>query len=75
MTEKLYDQDAYLKQFQAVVMEARPAKSGYEIRLDRTAFYPEGGGQQGDTGFLRQKITDRQIPVPDYLKQKKITAR
>lgn len=52
MTEKLFYDDAYLKAFSAVVTESVPGKKGWEICLDRTAFYPEGGGQPGDTGFL-----------------------
>ncbi|MBQ5952129.1 MAG: alanyl-tRNA editing protein [Lachnospiraceae bacterium] len=52
MTEKLYEQDAYLREFFATVLEAREGKKGPEVRLDRTAFYPEGGGQPFDTGCL-----------------------
>lgn len=52
MTEKLYYQDPYQKQFCAVVTGCEPCKEGYLITLDRTAFYPEGGGQPGDSGCL-----------------------
>ncbi len=52
MTVKLYEQDAYLREFEAVVTACSPRKDGYAICLDRTAFYPEGGGQPGDTGIL-----------------------
>lgn len=51
-TEKLYYQDAYLRTFSAVVMDCQPASDGWRVVLDRTAFYPEGGGQPGDTGTL-----------------------
>ncbi len=51
-TEKLYYQDAYLRTFSAVVMDCQPASDGWRVVLDRTAFYPEGGGQPGDTGAL-----------------------
>ena len=50
MTEKLYQDDAYLRQFSARVLQAE----GEEILLDRTAFYPGGGGQPSDRGFLRR---------------------
>jgi misacylated tRNA(Ala) deacylase len=47
-TELLYLRDAYLREFTATVTEAR----GNDIALDRTAFYPTGGGQPHDTGSL-----------------------
>ena len=52
MTEKLYETDAYLRAFTATVRSCAPAKDGYAVVLDRTAFYPEGGGQPGDRGTL-----------------------
>ncbi len=52
MTEKLYYQDAYMKSFSAKVLDCRQGKKGWEMVLDRTAFYPEGGGQPGDSGCL-----------------------
>ena len=51
-TEKLYERDAYLRSFTATVQSCVPAKSGFAVTLDRTAFYPEGGGQPGDSGTL-----------------------
>ncbi|MDO5337928.1 MAG: alanyl-tRNA editing protein [Eubacteriales bacterium] len=51
-TEKLYYKDAYLKEFTAHVLECRKDKRGYAVLLDRTVFYPEGGGQPADRGTL-----------------------
>ena len=48
MTEALYHSDAYLKEFDAVVT----AVEGHAVALDRTAFYPGGGGQPNDQGTL-----------------------
>ncbi len=52
MTEKLYDQDAYLHEFTAVVESCETVKNGFAAELDRTAFFPEGGGQAADTGWI-----------------------
>ena len=49
MTEAIYHDDAYVKGFEARVLEA----SGEGVRLDRTAFFPGGGGQPADTGTLQ----------------------
>jgi len=48
MTERLYQHDAYLKTFSGVVLQAR--EDG--VVLDRTAFFPTGGGVLGDEGTL-----------------------
>ena len=52
MTEKLYEQDAFLVKFEANVLSCVKSKKGFDVILDRTAFYPEGGGQPYDTGRL-----------------------
>ena len=52
MSEKLYYLDSHLFEFEARVLSAREEKRGWEIVLDRTAFFPEGGGQLADTGFI-----------------------
>ena len=52
MTEKLYYLDSHLFEFEATVLAAREEKCGWEIVLDRTAFFPEGGGQPADTGMI-----------------------
>ena len=51
-TEKLYYADPYETTFTATVLGCEAAKGGYLVTLDRTAFYPEGGGQPADHGTL-----------------------
>jgi misacylated tRNA(Ala) deacylase len=48
MTEQLYQTDSYLKEFEATVT----ATDGQAVALDRSAFYPAGGGQPNDEGTL-----------------------
>jgi len=50
MTELLYQIDSYLKEFSAQVVGHVPEQNG--VLLDRTAFYPGGGGQPNDAGQL-----------------------
>ena len=55
MTDKLYYKDGYLRSIEATVTAVRDCG----IILDRTIFYPEGGGQPGDRGtFGRYQIAD-----------------
>ena len=51
-TEKLYYSDPFLQTFTARVLSCEEAKDGWRVALDRTAFYPEGGGQPADHGLL-----------------------
>ena len=51
-TEKLFYADPFLTEFDARVLACEAVKDGFAVVLDRTAFYPEGGGQPYDTGVL-----------------------
>jgi misacylated tRNA(Ala) deacylase len=63
MTEEIFRTDAYARSCDATVVAAGPDG----IVLDRTVFYPEGGGQPGDTGVLR--LADgREIAITDTRK-------
>lgn len=63
MTQLLFRDDAYATEFEAEVLAATPGR----VVLDRTLFYPEGGGQPGDVGVLR--LPDgREIQVIDTRK-------
>ncbi|MBR6514066.1 MAG: hypothetical protein IKT46_04440 [Clostridia bacterium] len=58
MTEKLYENNSYIKEFTAKVISSDERGTV----LDKTAFFPEGGGQYGDTGYISGiRVTDTQI--------------
>lgn len=59
MTEKLFYENSYIQRFEAEVLACEKQEGSYEIVLDKTAFFPEGGGQSADRGFLNG------IPVSD----------
>lgn len=58
-TERLYYNDSHMSEFTATVRSCEPGKKGFRVVLDRTAFFPEGGGQFGDIGWLNGiEVTD-----------------
>ncbi len=58
---RLFDADAYLTAFDAVVTAVAEDADGCRVTLDRTAFFPEGGGQLSDVGTLDgYEVTDVQ---------------
>jgi alanyl-tRNA synthetase len=65
-TERLYLDDPYLRQFEATVI-ARAERGGHPaVALDRSAFYPEGGGQPADHGRL-SGVAVRDVQTEDGL--------
>ena len=59
MTEKLYDLNGGLREFTARVLSCVPRDGAWAVELDRTAFFPLGGGQEGDRGTLDDaNVTD-----------------
>ncbi|WP_435063526.1 alanine--tRNA ligase [Halobaculum sp. EA56] len=65
-TERLYYEDQERTEFEAVVLDVFERADGYDVVLDQTMFYPEGGGQPADRGTLSTEdttveVTDVQI--------------
>lgn len=74
-TEKLYYQDSHMRQFTGTVLfcEWDDKKDCYGVVLDRTAFFPEGGGQYADSGVLAgaavEDVKERDGLVIHYRKE------
>ena len=67
MTERLFD-NGELFEFEATVLSCEQGKKCYEVTLDRSAFFPEGGGQSGDVGTLGGvKVLDTQEKNNDVI--------
>lgn len=61
-TIKLYENDSYIKDFSASVVSCDKTDGGFLVVLDKTAFFPEGGGQDADKGEINGiEVLDVQI--------------
>lgn len=75
MTEKLYYEDSHLSRFHAQVLECEwdEKKKCFGVVLDRTAFFPEGGGQYADPGTLNgiavEDVKEKGDRIFHYVKQ------
>lgn len=68
MTVRLYDTDAYLKEFTATVESCVKCENGFKVILNKTAFFPEEGGQYSDRGTLgNSDVFDVQIENGDIV--------
>jgi misacylated tRNA(Ala) deacylase len=65
MTEEIFREDAYARSCEAVVTGV----DGRGVRLDRTVFYPTGGGQPGDSGLLR-RADGTTVAISDTVKDR-----
>lgn len=63
MTEKLYYQDAYISDFTAEILEIVSIDDRKAIVLDKTAFFPEGGGQASDEGFIENTFVSHVLEI------------
>ena len=64
-TVRLYDADSHMRTFTATVADCRPAGEGWQVALDQTCFFPEGGGQPGDRGTLTPLDGGEPLAVSD----------
>ncbi len=72
-TERLFYKDSFLKTCTAVVLDCKSCENWFEIRLNRTVFYPEGGGQPYDTGMLNEvrvwEVQEKDDEIWHYTKE------
>lgn len=52
MTKRIFEEEVYKKELICTVLQCEPNKSEYDVVLDQTIFFPEGGGQPPDEGFI-----------------------
>lgn len=67
ITEKLYESNSLLKECQAKVLACNKKDKGYEILLDRTVIFPEGGGQPSDKGWINDVRVSRAADRDGYV--------
>ena len=68
MTEKLFYKDSHLFAFRAVVVSCEKiADSLFHVILDKTAFFPEGGGQQSDTGSIGESAVSHVVEEDGFI--------
>ena len=61
-TKKIYDEDSYIKEFDATVISSKKEGKYFKTVLDKTAFFPEAGGQPCDNGTINGlEVKDVQI--------------
>ncbi|MBE5954921.1 MAG: hypothetical protein E7253_00540 [Lachnospiraceae bacterium] len=76
-TIRLYNEDSFIKEFKAAVLSCEPVEHDgiqeikYKIVLDQTAFFPEGGGQAADTGWILLETEGKNVDDTTRMEEEK----